>query len=116
VITASASFLVDSRKIPAKGCGRRLLPTEAAQLGVMTVAAGASFENSESEKSFPPECHEAAGIEVLGVEAPESHGRGKNRVLVVRKTGGRDIERVVGCVDVKVMSGPCQLLVSRANT
>ena len=58
----------------------RLEPIE---LRVMAIAFGVALENFLGEQGFTPGGDEALGVEVSGMEGPESHGGGSICLLVV---------------------------------
>ena len=55
------------------GRDRFWMSLEADELRVVTVALGFSSKDFLRQQRFAPECDEAFGIEVFGVDGPESH-------------------------------------------
>jgi hypothetical protein len=62
----------DPQVLGNEGDGERLLP-KPKKLRVMDVSRRLSLEYGLGKKSFPPQSHQPAGIEVLWMEAPDSH-------------------------------------------
>lgn len=72
-VSAPLRFARDSSQKSADGCGGiRVLP-KADQLRVMAIAAGFPGQHFLSEQSLAPNCHQAFGVKVPGVQSPESH-------------------------------------------
>jgi hypothetical protein len=64
---------MDRGKIPVEaddGCGTR---AETVQLRVMPVTARLAAQDGAREQRFTPKRHESRGIEIPGVQGPESH-------------------------------------------
>ena len=74
VVAAAGGFVGECGEEGGDGVEGFLLRAEAVELGVVAVAAGFSGEDFLGEECFAPGGDESAGVEVAGVEGPESHG------------------------------------------
>lgn len=73
LVTAIHGLFVHASQVLGNEPDRRVLP-KAEQLRVMNVAIRLSPEHGLGKQSFPPQSNESASVEVLRMQAPDSHG------------------------------------------
>src|SRR5690606_21142938 len=66
-------LVVDGREVGGDRGGRRLARPEALELRMLAVAGGPTAQHRLGEQPLAPQRDEAAGIEVLRVQAPQAH-------------------------------------------
>lgn len=111
VITAARRFVVNDAEVRVdRGRGRCSTP-EPVELRMVAISTRRSGKDCLREESFPPECDEAARVQVCRMDGPESHvtsregQRDRWRSHAGRSTTeGDDI--AVGVLDVEVLSAP----------
>lgn len=52
---------------------RHWVRPEALKLWMMPVSLGRALEHGAREEALPPECNQSFGVEVLGMQRPETH-------------------------------------------
>src|SRR6186997_1217995 len=73
LISSRNCLPMDLGKIPVKADNRCGARAETIQLRVMPVTTSLAAQNGPCEQRFTPERHQSPGIEISGVQGPESH-------------------------------------------
>jgi hypothetical protein len=72
-VASTRRFRVNAAKVLGDRAARRSVSTKSIQLRVMPVAACSAPQYSLREEGLAPESHETAGVEVFGMQGPETH-------------------------------------------
>lgn len=73
MVTAIHGLFMHASQVLGNEPDRRVLP-KAEKLRVMNVAIRLSAEHGLGKQSFPPQSNKSACVEVLRMQAPDSHG------------------------------------------
>ncbi len=72
-IAAPYRFIVNSSKVERNGCKRVRMGPKACELRVVPVAFCFAEQDLLREQRFAPERNQSPGIQIFGMERPESH-------------------------------------------
>jgi PhnB protein len=73
-VAAALGLVAHRREVRVERSERPRAGAEARELRVARVAAGGAAEHGAREQAFAPHGHEAGGVEIARVQAPEAHG------------------------------------------
>jgi len=75
VVTTPHRLVIDRSEIGVEACDRIRLVPKPDQLGMVTIPTGPPPQHDARQERLAPQRDESTGIEVLGMQRPEAHGR-----------------------------------------